>query len=159
MSVEVDGADEAAKLLDDTAKRFRQIQRGTASILRVLAADIKQLIDDSFEHSRSPMGDAFQPLSPITVARRRVGQGDGPAKPLIDTSRLRNSITSFPVPKGVRFGTNTIYAATHQWGRGRIPARPFLPIEGNAFGSRGPAGLLRDEMRRDLAKWITEGRT
>ena len=57
-------------------------------------------------------------------------------KTLIDTGRLRNSITARAYADRAVVGTNVIYAAIHQFGgmagRGRkvkIPARPFLLVQ------------------------------
>lgn len=66
------------------------------------------------------------------ASSRRLSGG----KVLIDTGRLRNSITSKAFKDRVEVGTNVIYAAIHQFGgtAGRglkvdIPARPFLAIQ------------------------------
>jgi len=55
---------------------------------------------------------------------------------LIDTGRLRNSITSRAYGDRVEIGTKVVYAAIHQFGgkagRGRkvtIPARPYLMVQ------------------------------
>lgn len=50
-------------------------------------------------------------------------------KLLIDTGRLINSIAKRAANTYVEVGTNVIYAATHQFGRGSIPARPFLMVQ------------------------------
>jgi len=57
--------------------------------------------------------------------------------PLVDTGRLRGSITHEPSSDQVAVGTNVIYAAIHQFGgqagRGhavQIDARPYLGISG-----------------------------
>ena len=88
-------------------------------------------------------------LSPITIAYRRTGKGTGGHKILQDTGRLRGSI--IPGTRGTRrafVSTNLVYAATHQYGRGNIPARPFLWI------SR--SGL--DKMVRVALDWVARGR-
>ena len=201
MGFEVDGLDETVDMLDGVEKRYEQIRRGTAPILKVVAADIRTLIDDSFQNSVSPAGIPFAPLTPSSAAardprvfsggraalgsfegerragplvprrRRRRRRFIGPVfmKPLVDTGLLRNSITTIPVPGGVRFGTNKIQAATHQFGRedntigghaAPIPARPYLPIDatGSRFETRGAAGKLLADLQQDVARWITEGR-
>ncbi len=57
-------------------------------------------------------------------------------KTLIDTGRLKNSVTSRAYPGKAIVGTNVVYAAIHQFGgmagRGRkvkIPIRPFLMVQ------------------------------
>lgn len=56
-------------------------------------------------------------------------RGSG-ARILADRGLLKASVTSNAVrqisAQRIEYGTNLIYAATHQYGRGRIPARPFL---------------------------------
>ena len=66
-----------------------------------------------------------------TKGRKRKGK----AKPLLDTARLRNSISFSAAPGEVHVGSNVEYARIHQLGgqagRGRkvkIPARPYLGV-------------------------------
>lgn len=65
---------------------------------------------------------------------KRAKKEDG--KTLIDTARLRNSITARAYRDRAVVGTNVIYAAIHHFGgkagRGRkvnIPARPYLMVQ------------------------------
>jgi phage gpG-like protein len=89
----------------------------------------------------------WQRLAASTIARRRAGnitsaQGRTPggrvgisgislsgAKILQDTGRLKQSFVSRATNQSVIVGTALNYATTHQFGRGRIPARPMLPSE------------------------------
>lgn len=50
-------------------------------------------------------------------------------KLLIDTGNLLDSITYAVHSHFVDIGTAVKYAATHQFGRGGIPARPFLMLQ------------------------------
>ena len=50
-------------------------------------------------------------------------------KLLIDTGQLVNSLTYQATNQHVDIGTNVEYAATHHFGRGGIPARPFLMLQ------------------------------
>lgn len=97
-----------------------------------------------FRDGRGPTGASWAPLSPVTLALRRKG-GAG-AKPLLDTGRLANSITSQVGSNYVDVGTNVIYAAFQHFGAakgafgttsrgspipwGNVPGRPFLGISG-----------------------------
>lgn len=88
-----------------------------------IGASLKDNIRLGFADSMSPYGDAWLPL------KYRVGQ------PLVDTGRLRDSITHQSSDDGVSVGTNVVYAAIHQFGgmtgrkrASQIPARPYLPI-------------------------------
>jgi len=77
---------------------------------------------------------------PLAAARKRGSAAA--AKPLIDTGKLRGSITAQANNREVRIGTNVVYAATHQFGSGAIPARPFV--------------LFQDDDEDDIGEIITE---
>lgn len=94
-------------------------------IYAVLMEDARKRIDEGFARSVSPGGAPWRPLAPRTIARRRKRS----SRPLLDTGRLRASITYIITADGFVVGTSVIYAATHQHGRAEIPARPFLPHE------------------------------
>lgn len=88
-------------------------------------------------------------LKPATIAGRRQGTGAGTSRILQDTGRLRGSI--HPGTRGSKqayVSTNLVYATTHQYGRGRIPARPFLWIS--------KASL--EKMTRISIDWVMHGR-
>ena len=79
-----------------------------------------------FERGESPEGVPWKP------SRRALRQG---GKTLVDTGRLRDSITRQATRDSVVVGTNVIYAAIHQFGgkTGRglavdMPARPYLGV-------------------------------
>lgn len=72
----------------------------------------------------------WQPLSPITIARK------GHDRILFGEGHLMNSINYQADKDGVAVGTNLIYAAIHNFGgmagRGhkvKIPARPYLVVQ------------------------------
>ncbi|KJU85709.1 Phage virion morphogenesis (putative tail completion) protein [Candidatus Magnetobacterium bavaricum] len=67
--------------------------------------------------------------APISQARikQRLARGHWPGKILTDTGQLRSSVSTDYGKDYVVVGTNKVYAATHQFGRGGIAARPFLP--------------------------------
>lgn len=94
-------------------------------------------------------------------------------KLLIDTGRLRQSITGRSGKTSFQFGTNVVYAATQQFGRsdnkvfgkhpGPIPARPFMPVEAESRGkfrlmNTGAAGQHWSRVRRMVAEYIRTGR-
>jgi phage virion morphogenesis protein len=106
------------------------------------------LVDNTrlrFRDSKAPDGSTWPPLSPVTIARRRGGS----AKPLEDTGRTRNSITSRVTGDELLVGTNVPQGAMLHFGarkgafgRGRyrtrkgsfpipwgdVPPRPYLGI-------------------------------
>ena len=100
---------------------------------RQLAAEAMTQLQLGFRASRDPYGTAWPAL------QRRQGN------PLLDTGRLRNSFARGGLSaRGFAVGTNVVYAATHQFGRGikpgkrgkggRIPARPMMPNGSRGFG-------------------------
>lgn len=66
-------------------------------------------------------------------------------KILQDTGRLRQSISFRSDMTSAKIGTNLIYAATHQFGRGAIPKRPFLWLS--------PAA--RENITKRVFKYVT----
>lgn len=154
MSWTVDGLDEAVDNLRGIEARLSDL----TPVMRVISEDLKTFIDSRFESSQSPSGAPWQPLKPATIARRRQGS----SKPLVDTGRLRNSISARPQKQSLEFGTNVVYAGTHQFGHGPVPARPFLPVSiagGKAVWTpSGPAHTEREIYLRMIRDYITEGK-
>ena len=67
-------------------------------------------------------------------------------KILQDTGELRRSIHFRADNNGVIIGSKLKYAATHQFGRGKIPARPYLGI--NELEKKHIRNLFRDYIKR-----------
>lgn len=74
-----------------------------------------------FSRSREPMGTAWKPL-----LYRKGG------RPLVDTGKLRGSLRARVTSDGFEISTSVPYAKHHQFGapKANVPARPFLPREG-----------------------------
>ena len=84
--------------------------------LRQIGAATKSRVKLGFRNSQDPDGNAWAPIN------HRAG------KPLLDTGRLRNSISHQLIGKdAVAVGTNVVYAQAQQEGLGGITARPFIP--------------------------------
>lgn len=109
--------------LGELMKQLAALPEVRREVMTVLAEDARTRVDEGFAASRSPEGASWRPLE---RARRR-----GPGRPLLDTGRLRASITYHVTPEGFVLQTSVIYAATHQYGRGPVPARPYLPTTGD----------------------------
>lgn len=111
IKIEVDASKVQAKI--------RELQASGASLdgpLGAIGRTIKTRVELGFKTSTSPHGIPWAPL------KSRKG------KPLIDTGRLKNSITwqigSDQNSKYVDVGTNVKYGAIHQFGLTRnVPAR------------------------------------
>ena len=118
-----------------------KIQRSSRDLhqpLDNIGAHIVSEIDLLFRDERDPYGNDWEPLSEVTIKKRRKGPRSGNDKILNDTGRLKNSITHNVLGNSVEVGTNVVYAAIHQFGAakhslgqsspwGDVPARPFLP--------------------------------
>ena len=167
MKVEATGIDDVQVRLEEMRSRIANLR----PVMQVAVADTVTLIDDSFDSQTSPSGTPWDGLSDTTIARRRKGKGEGSPRALIDTGRLRQSITGEATDKGFRFGTNVIYGGAQQFGNpknrffGRqpapIPARPFMPVEksGSRFRlmSSGAAAAHWAQIRRMVAEYIRTG--
>jgi phage virion morphogenesis protein len=151
--------------LKELAARIRDL----SPVLDVAAADTVTLIDDSFDQQRSPTGAPWAPHSPATTAIRAARNRSG--RILIDSGRLRQSITTNVAAKSFTFGTNVEYGAIHQlggnvkvFGRGSlkaVPARPFLPA--TSVGGKytlmttGLAGSHWTKVREMVRDYILKG--
>lgn len=167
----------AAQRMEEIAKRLKNLK----PVLTVAAEDLRKFVDNRFESSSAPDGEEWQDLSPTTIMRRaqrgkRRGKNGrrrklstqalhnaiGNVKPLVDTGRLRQSITTRVDNGSVYVGTNTAYAAVHQWGGAEIPARPFLPFvkageNQYTIDMSGPAGALWTDIIAMVREYIATG--
>lgn len=120
---------ELKNLLDFLEKyKFGPQQR--FDLAKKLGISLVQSTKLRFADSVDPQGKAWLPLKQFRNRKRdKAGKRrDQNPKPLIDTGRLRSSITYSASSNYVDVGTNVVYAATHNYGRGRIPQRQFLGI-------------------------------
>jgi phage gpG-like protein len=121
--------------LDDRAVRaalaqLRDHAQDLAPAFREIGSSLVDEIKLGFVDSRDPWGIPWKRL------KYRIGQ------PLLDTGKLRNSITFRLIGRtGVRIGTADYLpkAALHQFGSSKssgpgsgVAARPFLPARGGA---------------------------
>lgn len=93
-------------------------------LMRALAAEGESQTRRRIESDkRAPDGAAWQEWSQGYAITRHSGQS------LLDsTGALVSSITAFADRETAGWGTNLVYAPTHQFGRGAIPPRPFLGV-------------------------------
>lgn len=115
------------KLLDKIRKNAKTITDLTPFWHSVGQYMIKRTIKN-FEHEQSPEGIKWTPLSLLRIKQRKKRHKGGRIKILSDTGELRRSVAYKAFSDKAVFGSNLIYAKTHQFGRGNIPARPFLGV-------------------------------
>lgn len=150
--------------LDDRAvvaalAQLRYHARDLSTAFREIGSSLVDEIKLGFTDSKDPWGAPWAPLSERTQAMNKGRRRDG--QPLLDTGKLRNSMTYRADKDSVEVGTSDFEkkALTHQfgsknaWGRKiKVPARPFLPIIGKAVDlpDHWEAELL-DVLRSHLA--------
>ena len=99
---------------------------------------------ERFNTQTAPDGTPWKPLSPAYALVKK----PNPDKILTRYGRLRGTLTYQAGPKEVRIGTPLVYGATHQFGRGAIPARPFLGL--SQSDEQELLDILNDHLSRAL---------
>lgn len=128
-------------------------QRDFRPLLNRIGQIMTASTDQNFIDQGRP--DAWQPLSPVTLARRRSGPNPNMSDQILrDTGRLMNSLSSPSsadailelTPDSLRFGTNVEYASVHQfgWPERNIPARPFMLLQQEDL----------EDIAAELLEWI-----
>ena len=105
--------------------RLKQLGTDDRSELMAAVAEaLRTSTDERFDEEVSPEGESWQ---------RSIRASSGGGKPLTASSRLRNSIHARSSSSGAEIGTNTIYAATHQFGASgrtiRARKKPMLAFQ------------------------------
>jgi phage gpG-like protein len=110
----------------------------------VVGASTLARVQRGFRSSTSPYGEAWEPL------KIRAG-----GKPLLDTGRMRSSISYQPRGDGFEIGTNFIGAAVHQFGATIEPKHAkWLRYSGKNRQTRGKGGRFTSS-----ASWIFSKRS
>jgi phage virion morphogenesis protein len=120
-------------LQESVSKLARQdFDRIADAIGAEVESQVRRRIDTE---KRAPDGAAWEPWS------RNYAKTRGPQHSLlVGEGHLRDSITrdirgrgsnASQIVREIEVGSNLVYAATHQHGRGPIPARPFLGLSSN----------------------------
>lgn len=125
------------------AKLAQQI-RNKDPVLNAIGGEVLKRVQMNFRNSQSPEGVPWAPL------KKRAG------KPLLDTTRLRNSITYQVSGDSVNVGTNVIYAAIHQFG-GNID---HAARSQQAYFKKNKAGIgnkFVKKSRSNFSQWVTIG--
>lgn len=111
-------------------------------VFKAIGERLLRSTEDRFDTETDPTG---KPWAPLQISTLYAGYGKkkytqkgmltaafsrylGARKILTKSGQLRGSIYSKPTETQVAVGTGKIYGATHQLGRGNIPARPFLGV-------------------------------
>ena len=132
---------------DEVNAAFLKLQ-GTLQDLTPVFRDIGEsmlnVTRERFNTQTAPDGTPWKPLSPAY----RLIKKQNADQILTLYGRLRGTLTYQAGPKEVRIGTPLIYGATHQFGRGAIPARPFLGL--SQSDEQELLDILNDHLSRAL---------
>ncbi len=124
ISIQVEGLARIRQRLKATADKLQNMRQFWSSVGMYVQ---RQTIRERFNKEQSPEGQKWKPLAPSTK-RRKKRHKRGQMKILHDTGALRRSIAYEAGSNSVKVGSVLKYARTHQFGRGKIPARPFLGV-------------------------------
>lgn len=129
--------------------------------LRAVGQAIRSHVLLGFRTGTDPYGSPWLPL--------KLRQG----RPLVDTGRLRSSITYRVVGNTVTIGTNLVHAPVHQFGATiRAKSAPFLVFQGGGmwfrkkqvtvparpfFPDRGLPDAWADSVTRAIVRHLGEG--
>lgn len=108
-----------------------QLIRAGVSLAEPLAEIGEQLLantKDRFETGQSPDGVPWEPLSDRYIKSKRKQKSRGVDAILVLDDHLRGELGYNSGDDWMEITAPQIYAATHQFGRGKIPARPFLGL-------------------------------
>ncbi|MGA9768277.1 MAG: phage virion morphogenesis protein [Blastocatellia bacterium] len=135
------------KLLNRLSEIALDASRRTEKPLRAAGTYMLGSIEKNFQQQGRPK--KWDPLSPRTIAGRRKGRRKkGGPKILIDTARLKNSMSvKLVAGPGVAVGTNVVYAPRHHFGydagakkgrgQAKTKSRPFVMFQDEDFDAIG----------------------
>lgn len=149
--------------LEHGLTRLAELGRDMTPVTRQLAGVLADAPERAFAGQRDPVtGNAWHPLSPVTIGRRAKAGHDGPI--LQVRGQLAGSLHADYGPDHATVGTNVPYAPTHQFGAkkgafgttkrggpipwGDIPARRFLGV--GPEDEEEIRGILHAEVQKAL---------
>ena len=123
IEIKIDGNQVTALL-----ERLAKVASNLSPAMAAIAGDMHDAVEENFARGGRPQ---WAGLKPPVNKKRQGGQV------LVDSARLKNSITAFSDATSAVVGTNVKYAAIHQFG-GTTRAHVILPRykKALAFGGR-----------------------
>lgn len=139
--------DVTTNTVSDVLRRLAAATSDLRPAMEDIGAEVVDLSLECFKQQRDPYGQAWQPLSVASLfkgapsATKRGGFRAGFVRRLqgrqilIDTARLRNSLTYQADSSSVVAGTNVEYAAAHNFGAGKtVQVKAHTRTVGQVFG-------------------------
>lgn len=115
INFKIEGLEKLQAKIKETSGRLANLQPFWNSVGEYMKT---RTIKECFDKEQSPDGEKWKPI-------KREG------KILQDTGELKKSIQYESDDNGVIIGSKLKYARTHQFGRGKIHARPYLGVTAN----------------------------
>jgi len=116
-------------------------------VLEAAGASVLGISQRSFRDA-SLRAAEWEPLTEQTLERK-----DGKGNLLIESGAMWQSLAYVVGSSSVEIGTDREYGPTHQFGRGAIPARPFIPVVGNELSpvaAKDVKGVIEDVIMRSF---------
>lgn len=121
IEVQIEGLEAVQARIDQLLRFGEELE----PILEAVGATVEAQTRTRLQFDKAaPTGEAWDPWSERYAKTRHGGQS------LLQSSGNLVDSIQFVVGEGgeVEVGTNLVYGATHQYGRGKIPARPYLGL-------------------------------
>lgn len=144
VSIQKHNLNDIAQFLNDV----KAVEFLDKSVFEAIGEQLKIQTEKRFEKEQDPDGNAWQPLNEKYQKRKAK---KAPRQEILQfEGRLFDTLVAQATDYSVKFGSNSIYANTHQFGRGNIPARPFLGINDE------DKKIIADELQDAWESWLAE---
>jgi len=119
IQVEFRGLKSLTKAINKLLKQGQNLEPALREVGEYLVESTQQ----RFVDMQAPDGSPWEPLELATIAKKK-----RPERILTESGTLADTLSYQLETDALLIGSNMEYAATHQFGRDEIPARPFLGI-------------------------------
>lgn len=116
-------------------ERYERLVATPGPLLDDIGTELLNTTEDRFVQREGPDGTPWAPVSSryarrkeAALATKRSGAVTDPGALLVLSRDLQRGIRAQVIGDELQIGSDRPYAATHQFGRGGIPARPFLGV-------------------------------
>lgn len=111
--------------LDTIIKSLRRKSQDFSPATAEIAGIMLDAVEENFDKEGRPV--AWQPLAPSTI-KQRTKEGTWPGKKLQRSGDLASSVQPDHDKTSASVSTNKVHGPTQHFGRGPIPARPFMNL-------------------------------
>lgn len=147
VTIKLTGTEELDRALEKLSQRANNMQ----PVMSEMGNYLQNSMEESFESGRAPYGEVWSPLADSTlIQKNKDGSMQSMGKLLYAEGTLFESIAFEASSRELVIGVNAYsdkgypYPVVHQFGSedGKIPARPFMPIDGD--------GKIYDDVKEEL---------